>query len=141
MTRVPADNFPDSLTIYPDQVFRKLEAVKICKAPGPYGIPNWVLRDYAAILCEPLCVIFNQSLREGYVPDEWKRANIITIPKTHPPVLVENDLRPISLTPTVSKISESLVGQYILPAVMEKLDPITSSVQLRVNQLSMHCSL
>jgi len=120
---VPVDNFPDTLTIYPDQVFRKLEAVNIRKAAGPDGIPNWLLRDFAAVLCGPLCAIFNQSLREGYVPDQWKRANVIPIPKVHPPASVDSDLRPISLTPTVSKIFEALVGQHILPAVMDKLDP------------------
>jgi len=41
-----------------------------------------------------------------HVPKLWKQANVIPVPKIHPPKLVENDLRPISLTATLSKILE-----------------------------------
>ena len=31
-------------------------------------MPNWLLRDYAPWLCEPLCAIFSANVREGNVP-------------------------------------------------------------------------
>jgi len=56
------------------------------------------------------------------VPLIWKRANVIPVPKVHPPVAIETDIRPISLTPTISKILESFVGQWILSHVVSYLD-------------------
>ena len=99
-----------------------MEQIKTRKSPGPDNLPNWVLRDFAFALCEPLCYIFNFSLHEGVVPAIWKQANIIVIPKIKPPKSVEQDLRPISLTPTVSKVFESLVGRRLLATVADKFD-------------------
>ena len=92
------------------------------KAPGPDELPNWLLKDKAPFLGDPVCAIFNSSLRQGHVPKIWKQANIIPVPKIHPPKLVENDLRPISLTGTLSKILESFMGGWILEAVGHQLD-------------------
>ena len=61
------------------------------------------------------------TLRQGHVPKIWKQANVIPVP-IYPPKLVENDLRPISLTATLSKILESFVGGWILEAVGHQLD-------------------
>jgi len=60
--------------------------------------------------------------RAADVSDIWKRANVVPIPKTKPPKSVEQDLRPISLTPTISKILESIVGRWILDAIGDKFD-------------------
>jgi hypothetical protein len=56
------------------------------------------------------------------VPLSWKQANVIPVPKVHPPIAIETDIRPISLTPTISKILESFVGQWILTYVTGYLD-------------------
>ena len=58
-----------------------------------------MLKDHANILAAPLTAIFNSSLREGVLPNEWKMANVIPLPKTKPMISVETDIRPISLTP------------------------------------------
>jgi hypothetical protein len=47
---------------------------------------------------------------------------IHNIPKTRPPQSIQNDLRPISPTPTVSKVLESLVGKWIVSKVADKFD-------------------
>jgi len=52
----------------------------------------------------------------------WKRANVLPLPKINPPASIESDIRPISLTPTVSKILESFVGSWILELVGSQLD-------------------
>ena len=110
-------------TINAFEVFRKLERVNIRKAPGPDNLPNWFLRDFAFALCNPLCHIFNSSVTEGVVPNIWKCANVVPIPKTRPPKSIEQDLRPISLTPTISKVLESLVGRRLLEEIGSKCDP------------------
>ena len=105
-----------------EDIFRKLERINIRKASGPDELPNWLLRDFAFALCDPLCCMFNTSITESVVPIIWKQANIIAVPKTRPSQTVENDLRPISLIPTLSKVFESLVGKWLLEIIHDKFD-------------------
>ena len=119
-TEAPPDEY--DYFISPEEVFNKLERINIRKSPGPGNLPNWFLRDFAFALCDPLCHIFNVSVQEGEVPNIWKQANVIAIPKTKPTNSIEQDLRPISLTATVSKVFESLVGRWMLEAISDKLD-------------------
>ena len=45
------------------------------------------------------------------------------IPKQKPVKDINNHLRPISLTPIISKLAEEIVvNNYVRPAVMEKID-------------------
>ena len=46
--------------------------------------------------------------------------------KIHLPKLVENDLRPISVTDTLSKIFESFLGGRVLEAVSRQLETIVA---------------
>jgi Reverse transcriptase (RNA-dependent DNA polymerase) len=109
-------------TIEPYSVERRLSLIDVHKASGPDNIPNWFFRDFSIWLAEPLCAIFNESVRSGIVPSLWKQANVIPVPKVRPPVAIETDIRPISLTPTVSKILEYFVGQWILDFIVNQLD-------------------
>ena len=43
--------------------------------------------------------------------------------KAHPPKSITTDIRPISLTPNVSKILESFIGNIILERIKERIDP------------------
>lgn len=38
-----------------------------------------VQREVAGIVTKPLSMIFEKSWRSGYVPDDWKRANVTPI--------------------------------------------------------------
>ena len=69
-----------------------------------------------------LCAIFNASVREGFVPALWKQANTIPAPKFNPPKSLQSDLRPISLTPTLSKLLESFIGKWILNVIEATID-------------------
>ena len=44
-------------TINQAEVERKLSEINIYKAPGPDGLPNWLLRDFSAQLTGPVCAI------------------------------------------------------------------------------------
>ena len=73
-------------------------------------------------LAIPLCEIINSSLAEKQLPNIWKCANVTLIPKNSSITNVNNDLRPISLTPTVSKIAEDyVVNEHIKPAVLRHI--------------------
>ena len=116
------NSLPFEYVLQPFEVFHKLSRIKVRKSPGPDDIPNWFLREFAFAVSEPICHIFNASIRAGVVPSLWKRANVGPIPKTRPPKSVKDDWRPISLTPTLSKILESLVGRWILSEITNKFD-------------------
>ena len=76
----------------------------------------------APFISGPLCAIFNVSVREVFVPPVWKQANTIPAPKVNPPKSLQSDLRPISLTPTLSKLLESFVGKWILNIIETTID-------------------
>ena len=100
-----------------------LQRVKTNKATGPDNIPAWVLKDHTNILAAPLTAIVNSSLREGVIPNEWKMANVIPLPKTKPMISVETDIRPISLTPIVrAKVFESIVVGWVDDIVCDRID-------------------
>jgi hypothetical protein len=120
---VSESDFPRHLKIQPYEVFFKLCIINIRKAPGPDGIPNWVLRGFAEILRDPLSTMFNASIREGFMLAVWKQTNVLPVPKVHPPQSIQSDLRPISLTSTVSKILEAIVRRHILEKIQDKFDP------------------
>jgi hypothetical protein len=111
-----------TFVIQPYEVFQQLSKISVHKSAGPDNVPNWYLRDFAFALSEPICHIFNCSLQLGKVPYLWKAANVVPIPKSGAPKSTENDLRPISLTPTLSKVLESFVGRWVLPALSSHFD-------------------
>ena len=78
------------------------------KASGPDGVPAKILKMCADELAEPLCDIYNQCLRTGYIPTTWKHAEIIPVPKNSKPSIL-NDYRPIALTPIIMKCLEHLI--------------------------------
>jgi len=58
-------HIPD-FVIDPSEVDLRLDNIKIHKAPGPDGIPNWLLRDFSGLLYQPLAAIFNESSERGF---------------------------------------------------------------------------
>nr|CAI5854689.1 unnamed protein product [Callosobruchus analis] len=57
--------------------------------------------------------IVNYSLEKGTVPQIWKSATVIPLPKTDNPESL-NDYRPISILPVLSKILERIVYKQIV---------------------------
>ncbi len=96
-----------------DQVEESLLSINTTKSPGPDGIPNWVLRDFAGILGSPLCAIWNNTIRSGYIPSIWKAANVAPLPKVKPALAIESDIRPVSLTAIAIKELESFIFKWL----------------------------
>ena len=97
------------LTIDIHDVSEALHSCNPTKAPGPDLIHSSLLRHCAESLALPLHTIFNKSLGESSLPDDWKDASITPIHKSGDP-LSPNNYRPISLTSQVSKIFEKIVA-------------------------------
>lgn len=107
--------------IHPWEVYDKLSKIKSNKAPGPDQVPQRVLKDFACELSGPVCNILNTSFHEGITPPQWKEAIVIPVPKTQPPSVEQ--LRPISLTPQLSKIAEGFVANWVKNDISPHLDP------------------
>ena len=104
-------------------VLQKLSTLNTTKAQGPDGIPGWLLKDNADLLTEPVTEILNISYFENCLPPSWKEADVVPVPKQTPIKDVNKHLRPISLTPILSKIAEDyVVEEYVKPAVLKKID-------------------
>ena len=54
---------------------------------------------------------------------QWKETNVVPVPKTSPVMDILTDLRPISLTATLSKVLESSIFQWVMDTVTSQLDP------------------
>ena len=55
-------------------VFEKISKLKPFKAPGPDEIHPYTLKECSYSLCEPLCMLYNQSLQSGQLPQDLKCA-------------------------------------------------------------------
>ncbi|PFX30132.1 Neuropilin-1 [Stylophora pistillata] len=75
-------------------------------------------------LAYPVSTILNASFKEQKLPRSWKCADVTPLPKNKPIKDIKKDLRPISLTQSISKVAEDfIVTQHWKPAVLSKLDP------------------
>ena len=119
---MPSETTPDKYIITTDEVEKRLSRIDEKKAIGPDGLPNWVLKDCAHIISPAITCIFNSCIREGHIPTDWKSAIISPVPKVSPPRHLQKDLRPISLTPLISKHLERFIFNWILESIEDKID-------------------
>ncbi|CAM5085424.1 unnamed protein product, partial [Natator depressus] len=56
-----------------------LEKLDEHKSMGPDALHPRVLKELAAVIAEPLAIIFENSWRSGELPDDWKKANVVPI--------------------------------------------------------------
>ncbi|KAM7293803.1 hypothetical protein ISCGN_023386 [Ixodes scapularis] len=81
-------------------------------APGPDGISNRALRNLEDGSIEFLTDEINRIWEQGSVPESWKTATVVLIPKPGRPPGLAN-LRPISLTSCVGKVAEHVIHNRI----------------------------
>lgn len=81
-------------------------------APGPDGLTNRVLRNLDDRSISTITKEINKVWEEGSVPDSWKQATVVLIPKPGKPPSLDN-LRPISLTSCLGKVAEHVIHNRI----------------------------
>lgn len=59
------------------QIGKFLEKLDLRKATGPDGVSGWTLNKCREQVVEPILDVMTCSVKEGKVPREWKRANIV----------------------------------------------------------------
>ena len=102
-----------NFTISQDTVIRYIDRLNPFKSPGPDNFYPKVIKECKQELVLPLSDIFNQSLKEGIVPVDWKTANVTPIhkkgDKSDP-----GTYRPVSITSIVGKLLESIITDKIV---------------------------
>ena len=70
-----------NFVITKDKVCNKLGQLKENKASGPDRWSPKLLKEKKMEISEPHCSIFNRSLQDSSVPEDWKIANVTPILK------------------------------------------------------------
>ncbi|CAM4558081.1 unnamed protein product [Caretta caretta] len=96
-----------------------LEKLDVHKSMRPVELHPRVLKELAAVIAEPLAIIFENSWRTGEVPDDWKKANVVPIFKKGKKEDPGN-YRPVSLTSVPGKIMEQVLKESILMHLHER---------------------
>ena len=80
------------------------------------------MSNMAHLLAEPITYLFNLSIRNSTVPDQWRSSSITPIAKIPCPAS-EADYRPISITPVLCRLLEkSVVRLYIYPVLTDPVE-------------------
>ena len=108
---------PD-ITVTENDVMMHLSKMKTNKSPGPDKFYPKILKQVKDKITKHLANIFNMSLHEGKVPEDWKLADITPIFKKGDRKLPEN-YRPISLTSVICKLLETIIRDKIVDYLEE----------------------
>ena len=102
----------DCIKITVGGVTNLLNEINVYKACGPDGIPSRLLKETANCAASMLTLIYSASLKQGKVPDNWKKALVIPVFKKGARTCTTN-YRPITLTCVSCKIFEHIVHSHI----------------------------
>ena len=92
-----------------------VQSLKNKISSGTDGISNVVLKTIAPYIIKPMYKIFNRSLRNGTVPEDFKSAKVIPLykGKDSGSQFEYTNYRPISLLQSMSKILEKIVDKQL----------------------------
>ena len=96
-------------------VRQELKKLKTKKSTGLDGIPVRLLKNAASEVAKPLAYLINLTIQTGEIPSAWKEARLMPIFKSGAKN-DENNYRPISVLPLVSKI---MVQMQLLAFITE----------------------
>ena len=100
------------------KIIEKIKSLKQNSAPGPDEIGTKLLKTASREIAKPLCYIFNESLRTGLVPADWRKATVTPIFKKGPKGDPGN-YRPVSLTSIPCRMMESIIKDDLMPYLTE----------------------
>ncbi len=99
-------------------VEKAIEKLRPSSAAGPDGIGPQLLQQLKATVAPVLASIFNTSLKDGCVPEDWRKAHVNPIfkkgAKSEP-----GNYRPVSLTSVCGKLLERLIKDRVMEHLLE----------------------
>jgi hypothetical protein len=106
---------PDLTT---EEIERQILHAKPWNAPGEHGLPVIVWKNIWPVMKHRVLAIFQASLEEGVLPDQWRDATIILLKKPHKPdYALAKARRPVSLLSTLGKLLEAVLAERLSHAV------------------------
>ena len=92
------------------------EAVKRLKlkAPGIDGVHNMLIKKAGQQFENFLRKLFNMSLSVGYVPQCWKVAVVVPLPRPGKDLSSVGGYRPVSLLPVIGKLLETILASRLV---------------------------
>ena len=107
--------YPDisELEINCDGVYKLLRQLNPNKAQGPDNISARFLKDYSEFICKPFTLVFQASLQQGIIPDDWRNALVSPLFKKGDRSAPSN-YRPISLTSICCKVLEHIIHSHAM---------------------------
>ena len=107
--------FPDMhhFNIGLEGVTKLLRNLSPHKATGPDAIPTRFLKEVADKIAPALVLVFQASLNQGRVPEDWKNAHVTPIFKKGDKSIPAN-YRPISLTSVCCKVLEHIIHSQVM---------------------------
>lgn len=118
---LPLEENQEFLDLPSQRVYNNLKYLNKHKALGPDGTLNWLLKEYAELLAQPVGVILNSSFMEQKLPSVWKFVDITPLSKVKQVLDPKKELRPISLTSAFSKIAEDFVVSDCIKQALKKV--------------------
>ena len=103
----------NTIEINQDMVLKAIDKLNVSKAPGPDGIHSRIIKECKDSFSIVFKIIFNKSLQEGILPNQWKQANVKALFKKGKRTQCSN-YRPVSLTSIVCKLFESIIRDRIV---------------------------
>ena len=111
---IPNVHINDEIT--PIVVEKMLRTMKSTSA-GYDDIQAWVFKTCSYELADIVTFIVYRSIELGQVPSNWQKSIVTPIAKTSNPRSIA-EYRPISVTPTLSRLTEQLVvARYLRPSM------------------------
>ena len=100
------------------EIGKSLISLKESKSMGPDQKHPMILKECALEFAKPLTILFQESIKQGKIPNSWRFANISHIFKKGHRTLRSNYI-PISLTSVISKILERIIRDELLGHLIE----------------------
>ena len=102
-----------NILITEEMVLLLLKALNVNKSVGPDGMHPKLLKELAGLIAEPIAKLFNMTIEDNVLPDDWKKAFVSPIFKKGARNLAVN-YRPISLTSILCKMMEKLIREVVM---------------------------
>ena len=119
-----------SISVSTEETSYLLSNLSTDKATGRDEISARLLKECSNEIAPSLTALFNKSLTLGKVPQEWKEANVVPVPKKGDVHEVSN-YRPISLLSLVSKLLEQVVHLHVSEFVESSLSNLQHGFRKR----------
>ena len=103
----------DEVQMTEEKVKSVIENLDENAAAGPDGIPPFLVKQLKDELIEPLTTLFQASIEQSRIPDEWRLAVVTPIYKNKGKKSDPCNYRPVSLTSVIGKVMERVVKEQL----------------------------